>query len=152
MAQHLIPWSPHYYLIGDQGGKDGTWKTFQRFWCWVAAEIAKDAPGFFSTFAIIVAGLGWIVKREVAVQTSTSRMSRELAASELRTTRETADSRIEMLLRLLDMQFHRDYESWRGEFDFYSVVVRTDNPFEHPQSESDSEGNKGSKERDHRRS
>ena len=102
--------------------------------------MARDALGFigsfFGSFSIIFGGLSWIIMREVAIQQSASELrtskemavselrtskeiaasAKEMAASELRTSKETAASKIDMLTRLLDMQHHGDYASWRGEY------------------------------------
>lgn len=53
---------------------------------------------------------------ELRISASELRASEEKAALELRASQEVAASRIDMLTRLLDMRYHGDYSSWRGEY------------------------------------
>ena len=64
MALHRV-----LILIVLQGDDDRDKPFSQRFWGWVAAELANDALGFIACtlgiFAITFGGMYWIIVREI---------------------------------------------------------------------------------------
>ena len=92
---------------------------------WVYEELRKGPVTLALTFC---GGLFWFLRREVQIQNLETRLANQTQISETRLedqkqnseTRlanqtQNSETRIEMLTRLLDMEYHEDYVSWRGE-------------------------------------
>ena len=87
----------------EQDGKDeGGDKGDKPNWLsWVSDEL-KNSP--VAVIVTLFGGMFWIVQREVELKHYETRLD---------TQTKNAEIRIEMLTRLLDMEYHDDYITWR---------------------------------------
>ena len=108
--------------IHQQGGKDGGGdKRDKPNWFGRVVDELKRAPitVLVSIFLFITSsgGLFWLFQREVALKNAETRieMLTKNAETRIEMLTKNAETRIEMLTRLLDMEYHGDYNTWRGK-------------------------------------
>ena len=66
----------------------------------------SELVSILGLFITIWGGFFWLFQREVVLKNAETRI-------EVLT--KNAETRIEMLTRLLDMEYHGDYNTWRGK-------------------------------------
>ena len=98
----------------EQDGKDeGGDKGDKPNWLsWVSDEL-KNSP--VAVIVTLFGGMFWIFQREVELKHYETRLDTQTKNAETRLDAQTkaAENRIEMLTRLLDMEYHDDYITWR---------------------------------------
>ena len=93
---------------GQDGGRDK--KDKPNWWSYVAAEFKSAPLGLIGAF---MGGVFWLFQREVDLNATKLRL--EVSTRNYETRLKVEKARLEMMTRLLDMEYHEDYMSWRGK-------------------------------------